>query len=179
MTKLKGPRPQVTLSQRSLESPLVDPCQPPFVLTGPHSYLLPLVCACLHYFAGPLFSLVCPCLVALAGPCAHCCLFVPFATCSCLPPFMCWSSFVPTCLCPLSCPKVCHRYTMGLVYFLTDHFIALFCAIKMSPWSCQMDKYWSSYGQKKIQKKFLPTVAYNSIIFPTNTVGKKLRVKYM
>ena len=43
---------------------------------------------------------------------------------------------------------------MGLVYFWTDHFIALFCAVKTSPWSCQMDKYWASYGQNKSGKKF-------------------------
>ena len=42
----------------------------------------------------------------------------------------------------------------------------------MSPWSCQMDKYWPSYGQIKIQKKFLLNVAYNTHIFPTNTTGK-------
>ena len=29
--------------------------------------------------------------------------------------------------------KVHHRYTVGLVYFRTDNFIALSCAIKMTP----------------------------------------------
>ena len=42
-----------------------------------------------------------------------------------------------------------------------------------------MDKYWPSYGQKKIQKKILLNVAYNTHIFPTNTAGKNLRVKRM
>ena len=31
--------------------------------------------------------------------------------------------------------KVHHRYTTGLVQFWTDHFMALSCMIKMSPWS--------------------------------------------
>ena len=42
---------------------------------------------------------------------------------------------------------------------------------------------WTTIDQvmvkKKIQKKFLLTVAYDTIIFPTNTVGKKLQVKHM
>jgi hypothetical protein len=92
---------------------LIDPRRSPFVLTGipaqlilvgPRSCSPPLVRARLHYFAGPRFPLVCPCLVAPAGPCAHRCLFAPFAACSGLSPFVCWSLFVPARLCPLSCP---------------------------------------------------------------------------
>ena len=62
--------------------------------------------------------------------------------------------------------KVCHGYTMGLVYFWTDHFIALSCAIKMSPWSCQMDKYWPSYGQNlDIIQEYIWKVWQNSGVF--------------
>ena len=43
---------------------------------------------------------------------------------------------------------------MGLVYFSTEHFTALICMVKMSPWSCQMNRYWPSYGQKKSRKNF-------------------------
>ena len=50
--------------------------------------------------------------------------------------------------------RVFHGYTTGLLDFKTNHFIALSCAIKKSPWSCQMDKYWPSYGQNKSGKKF-------------------------
>ena len=45
------------------------------------------------------------------------------------------------CCLPLAIDRVFHRYTAGLVDFKTNHFIALSCAIKKSPWSCQMDKY--------------------------------------
>ena len=54
------------------------------------------------------------------------------------------------------------------MYFWTAHFIALFCAVKMSPWSCQMDKYWS----KEIWRNWLLNVAYNPLIFPTEISGK-------
>jgi hypothetical protein len=42
-----------------------------------------------------------------------------------------------------------------------------------------MDKYWPSYGRKKIRKKFLPNVAYNALIFPTRTAGKNPQVEHM
>ena len=78
---------------------LVGPCQPPFVLTGPHSYLLPLVCACLHYFSGPCLSLlVYPHSVVLGQP-----LFVLASTHLCWSPCFCWSLFVPAHLSLLGC----------------------------------------------------------------------------
>ena len=79
-----------------------------FCWVGPCLCLLPLVWAHFCSFAGlHLSPLICPHLVVLAGPCAHCCLFVPFATCSCSSLFICWSPFVPACLCPLSCAGSC------------------------------------------------------------------------
>jgi len=104
---------------------VVCPCPPLFIHACTHCHLsapLPAIidqflaypCSCslalvhTHCCLFMLISVlllvpVCPRSIALAGPCAYRCLIMPFATCLCLSPFVCWSPFVPTHLCPLGC----------------------------------------------------------------------------
>ena len=100
-------------------------------------------------------------------------------TFGCCPILTCLLLVRLICLMKESAFRPCHGYTAGMLYFWTDHFISLSCVIKMSSWSCQMNKCWPSYSQKKSGKEFLLNIAYNTHIFPTNTVGKKLQVKCM
>ena len=87
-------------------------CLSPLSGTGWPSHLSLLICALCRSFmliAICLLVSICPHSVVLAGPHAHCCLFVPFTTCSCSSPFVCWSPFLPTHLCLLGCGCPCYQ----------------------------------------------------------------------